>query len=46
MQAIYEMDKRLLQMATGQVVSHLHKLQSEGRLRLEGEGAETRVVDA
>lgn len=43
--AIYpELDKRLLQMATGQVVSHLHKLQSEGRLRLEGEGAETRVV--
>lgn len=43
--AIYpELDKRLLQMATGQVISHLHKLQSEGRLRLEGEGAETRVV--
>ncbi len=43
--AIYpELDRRLLQMATGQVVSHLHKLQSEGRLRLEGEGSETRVV--
>jgi len=45
--AIYpELDKRLLQMATGQVLSHLHKLQSEGRLRLEGTGADTRVVEA
>jgi hydroxyacylglutathione hydrolase len=43
--AIYpELDKRLLQMATGQVLSHLHKLQGEGKLRLEGDGAETRVV--
>ena len=43
--AIYpELDKRLVWMATGQVLSHLHKLQTEGKLRLEGSGAETRVV--
>jgi glyoxylase-like metal-dependent hydrolase (beta-lactamase superfamily II) len=43
--AIYpELDKRLLQMATGQAISHLHKLQSEGKLKLEGEGAETKVA--
>lgn len=43
--AIYpELDKRLLQMATGQAISHLHKLQSEGKLKLEGEGAETRIA--
>jgi glyoxylase-like metal-dependent hydrolase (beta-lactamase superfamily II) len=43
--AIYpELDKRLLQMATGQAISHLHKLQSEGKLKLEGEGADTKVV--
>ena len=43
--AIYpELDKRLLQMATGQVLSHLHKLQTEGRVRLEGTGAETTVA--
>jgi len=43
--AIYpELDKRLLGMATGQVLSHLHKLQSEGQVRLEGKGEETRVV--
>jgi hypothetical protein len=30
-------------MATSQVISHLAKLQSEGRVRTEGEGAETRV---
>ena len=43
--AIYpELDKRLLQMATGQVLSHLHKLQSEDRVRLEGEGADTRAA--
>jgi glyoxylase-like metal-dependent hydrolase (beta-lactamase superfamily II) len=42
--AIYpELDKRLLQMATGQVLSHLHKLAAEGRVRLEGKGPETRV---
>jgi glyoxylase-like metal-dependent hydrolase (beta-lactamase superfamily II) len=43
--AIYpELDKRLLLMATGQVLSHLHKLQSEGKLRLEGKGADTKVI--
>ncbi len=43
--AIYpELDKRLLLMATGQVLSHLHKLQSEGKLRLEGKGADTKIV--
>jgi ribonuclease/clavin/mitogillin len=43
--AIYpELDKRLLSMAQGQVISHLHKLQSEGKLQLEGKGAETKVV--
>jgi glyoxylase-like metal-dependent hydrolase (beta-lactamase superfamily II) len=42
--AIYpELDKRLLQMATGQVLSHLYKLQSDGKVRLEGKGAETTV---
>ena len=42
--AIYpELDKRLMMMATGQVISHLHKLQSEGKLQLEGKGAETKV---
>ena len=45
LKAIYpELDKRLMLMATGQVLSHLHKLQSEGKLRLEGKGAETRVL--
>ncbi len=43
--AIYpELDKRLLLMATGQVLSHLHKLQSEGKLKLEGKGADTTVT--
>jgi glyoxylase-like metal-dependent hydrolase (beta-lactamase superfamily II) len=43
--AIYpEVDKRLKGMATGQVLSHLHKLQSEGRLKLEGEGPEATVT--
>jgi len=42
--AIYpELDKRLLGMATGQVLSHLHKLQDEGKVRLDGAGAETKV---
>ena len=31
-------------MATGQIISHLHKLASEGKLKLEGKGAETRVL--
>lgn len=43
--AIYpELDKRLMQMATGQAISHLHKLQSDGKLKLEGTGAETKIV--
>ncbi len=43
--AIYpELDKRLLFMAQGQVVSHLHKLQSEGKVRLAGTGEDTHVV--
>ncbi len=43
--AIYpELDKRLMQMATGQALSHLHKLQSDGKLKLEGTGAETKIV--
>lgn len=43
--AIYpELDKRLLNMATGQVIAHLHKLQADGRLKLEGKGAEMRVI--
>jgi len=47
LRAIYpELDKRLNGMATGQILSHLHKLQSEGKLRIEGTGAETRVVAA
>ena len=42
--AIYpELDKRLLGMATSQVLSHLSKLEREGRVRTEGEGKETRV---
>jgi glyoxylase-like metal-dependent hydrolase (beta-lactamase superfamily II) len=43
--AIYpELDKRLLGMATGQVISHLAKLEHEGRVRTEREGVETRVA--
>jgi glyoxylase-like metal-dependent hydrolase (beta-lactamase superfamily II) len=43
--AIYpELDRRLMGMATGQVLAHLHKLQSEGKLKLEGAGAETKIV--
>jgi len=42
--AIYpELDKRLMGMATSQVLSHLSKLEREGRVRTEGEGAETSV---
>ena len=45
--AIYpELDKRLMGMAQGQVLSHLYKLQSEGKVRLEGEGAETKITRA
>lgn len=43
--AIYpELDKRLLMMATGQVLSHLHKLQTDGRVTLAGKGAETTIT--
>ncbi len=43
--AIYpELDKRLLGMATGQVISHLAKLEREGRVTTEGEGGGTRVA--
>jgi glyoxylase-like metal-dependent hydrolase (beta-lactamase superfamily II) len=42
--AIYpELDKRLLGMAQSQVLSHLWKLEREGRVRTVGKGAETRV---
>ena len=44
LKAIYpELDKRLHGMATGQILSHLHKLQSEGKVTLEGTGPETTV---
>ncbi len=42
--AVYpELDNRLLGMATGQVISHLAKLEREGRVRTSGEGEEQRV---
>ncbi|MCH7812308.1 MAG: MBL fold metallo-hydrolase [Chloroflexi bacterium] len=42
--AVYpELDKRLLGMATGQIISHLAKLEGEGKVRSEGEGDERRV---
>lgn len=42
--AIYpELDRRLLGMARGQVVSHLAKLEREGRVRTSGQGDEMRV---
>ena len=45
LKAIYpELDKRLMNMAQGQVLSHLHKLQSEGKLTLEGKGADTKIT--
>ncbi|MDP9236652.1 MAG: MBL fold metallo-hydrolase [Chloroflexota bacterium] len=45
LKAIYpELDKRLTWMATSQLIAHLQKLQNEGKLKLEGKGAETRVV--
>jgi len=47
LKAIYpELDKRLLGMATGQVLAHLHKLQSEGKVALSGKGADTKVSAA
>ena len=39
-----ELDKRLLGMAQGQVLSHLHKLKDEGKLTLEGNGPDTKVT--
>jgi len=42
--AIYpELDKRLIGMATSQVLSHLSKLEREGRVGTEGEGESTKV---
>ena len=42
--AIYpELDKRLIGMATSQVLSHLSKLEREGRVRTAGEGESTKV---
>ena len=42
--AIYpELDKRLLGMAQSQVLSHLSKLEREGRVRTSGQGGETRI---
>jgi len=43
--AIYpELDKRILGMATSQVLSHLSKLEREGRAKTDGEDAEMRVA--
>lgn len=45
LKAIYpELDKRLMGMAQGQVLAHLHKLQSEGKVTLEGKGIDTKVT--
>ena len=42
--AVYpELDKRLLGMATGQIRSHVAKLESDGRVRVSGEGDDARV---
>ena len=42
--AIYpELDKRILGMAAGQVISHLAKLRDEGRVRTTGEGDEMKI---
>ena len=38
-----ELDKRLLGMAQAQVISHLAKLESEGRVRTSGEGEEMKI---
>jgi glyoxylase-like metal-dependent hydrolase (beta-lactamase superfamily II) len=38
-----ELDKRLLGMATGQIRSHVAKLESEGKLRVSGEGEDASV---
>lgn len=39
-----ELDRRILGMATGQVLAHLHKLEKEGLVTLEGRGQETRIT--
>ena len=45
--AIYpELDKRLLQMAQSQVISHLKKLETEGKVKLEGKGADMTVISS
>jgi glyoxylase-like metal-dependent hydrolase (beta-lactamase superfamily II) len=45
LKAIYpELDKRLKGMATSQIIAHLRKLESEGKLRLDGEGAAMKVT--
>jgi glyoxylase-like metal-dependent hydrolase (beta-lactamase superfamily II) len=36
-----ELDRRLVPMATGQIVSHLHKLEAEGKVRLDQRDGET-----
>ena len=41
-----ELDKRIIGMATSQVLSHLSKLEREGRAKTEGEGAGMRVAVA
>ncbi len=38
-----ELDKRIIGMATSQVLSHLSKLERDGRAKTDGEGAEMRV---
>jgi glyoxylase-like metal-dependent hydrolase (beta-lactamase superfamily II) len=42
--AVYpELDRHLLGMATGQILSHLHKLEREGKVRMQKQGEETQV---
>jgi glyoxylase-like metal-dependent hydrolase (beta-lactamase superfamily II) len=42
--AIYpELDKRIIGMATSQVLSHLSKLEREGKAKTDGKGADTKV---
>ena len=41
---IVQTREALTQMATGQILSHLAKLQSEGKVKLAGKGAETTIV--
>jgi glyoxylase-like metal-dependent hydrolase (beta-lactamase superfamily II) len=39
-----ELDRRLVGMARGQLLAHLHKLQSEGKVARRGEGADSLYV--